>query len=460
VKAAFGPRRARNEASPTSQTVDEAVNIALPASPMDLEAIEETEEATTNAKKPLAAGSPGKLSSASKEGDKQDAPMNWADECEKDFITVKNRKKEAQEAKKKASEAEVREIIATLWPTEKERSAFFKKHGTSLDWGSIRSSKRFKDSWHDLKKATSDPKRAEDLRYRTKSRVLDIIYNRIESRRSKEKEAAKKDEPKPSTSKGAKSSTPYVKRNRSVLSSPSPNASNLSYGDVAKKQAKIQKLASEWDGSEEKLEELLVDVEELTTDELEKTRREETKDESEKKVDYEWVLFVTKGERRDSISREEWKLFHMKLTEEVMRRQLNDQVYPVADWAGFSKGLGIIACVSKEDRELAKEIVSQITVEDTVFAAHGKGEKGKYTQVVFEAPPEFVEQKPEAILKVIVKVNKLPECFSMRNSAKLKNKKTLVRIIAEDEFVTSLKALDKVRVGLATVTFSLPNEPN
>ena len=213
------------------------------------------------------------------------------------------------------------------------------------------------------------------------------------------------------------------------------------------------------DGKESTVDEFLSNVEELTTDEIDKTRREENKDESDKKVDYEWVLFVTKGERRDSISKEEWRLFHIKLTEAVLERQINDQEYPVADWAGFSKGLGIIACVSEKDREIAKTLVSQIKVEETSFAAHGKGEKGKYTQVNFLAPPEFAEMKPETILKGIVKVNQLPECYSFRGATRLQNKKTVIRVTAEDEFVTMLEVIDKVRLALTTVKYVLPNAP-
>ena len=64
-------------------------------------------------------------SSASAEEDKQDADMDWAEDVDREFQLVKNQRKEARELKKKESEEETRLIIATLWPTKKERTAFF-----------------------------------------------------------------------------------------------------------------------------------------------------------------------------------------------------------------------------------------------------------------------------------------------------------------------------------------------
>ena len=116
---------AKNEGLPASKTVSEAAETPLPSTPSDEEMGYEPDKARGEPQKPQKPASPGQNSSASAKEDKEDADMEWADEVDRKFQLVKNRRKEARELKRKESEEETRLIIATLWPTKKERTAFF-----------------------------------------------------------------------------------------------------------------------------------------------------------------------------------------------------------------------------------------------------------------------------------------------------------------------------------------------
>ncbi len=67
----------------------------------------------------------------------------------------------------------------------------------------------------------------------------------------------------------------------------------------------------------------------------------------------------------------------------------------VADLVGthVSEGVGIIAPADEESQKLVKELIGTLQVDDTVYRAWAKGERGKYTYVSVKLPAALPADK-------------------------------------------------------------------
>lgn len=204
---------------------------------------------------------------------------------------------------------------------------------------------------------------------------------------------------------------------------------------------------------EEAKEEGEVPQGELSNDLIQSAEREQTGSAPKRtKNFYKWVLFVNGGdEDRAPVTKEMWHILTEKLSSVIVEKQLNGEESPDIDWLGYKNKVGIIACVDEHAHNMMKQLILDTPVAEYKFRGWAQHEVGKYRMVTIPIPAELKSQKPGRLIQALVKVNNLPETY-LPQPTEEKGGRKFLKIRAENDFIEKLFSLERVKLGMATVT--------
>ena len=358
-----------------------------------------------------------------------------------------------------ASKEEIDEIKIAVWPYPENRSAFKKQTGLELDVAALMRSVVFRDAWDTFKK---DPiskwrdyvrktgvavglEKAKKVKGKAQSRSTTSATPVVRSEKTGTKgesmdttdsnTSRKRDHSVGSSSSTSSWSAPVTKKKSDKSTPPAVKSPPPPPPPPVGKEGSLARELS--------MEELRQGL-----SEVEGNLQAET---ASSKLNYPLLLFVNSGgEERTCLSKETWRLFARKYGAVVTDLILEDKPFPKSDWIGFSNGSGVIATTDVASQELAKEIISSITVAEYKFRGWGKGEQGKYARMSIMVPDALKDTQSEKIFSLIRKVNNIDEsALQVRNTQTHEGRRYINGVILK----TILPQLpERLSIGWTTVT--------
>ncbi len=364
-------------------------------------------------------------------------------------------KKKDREAKKKLHQEMRQRVMLTLFNTPELIRDVKTKTGLEPDPGKLLDSTRFRDAWITFnslkdpgaKKVTALRQLAVDIMSKGKKghhQASPLPTSKSSDRHTKGDGKKRKDRSL-STERGHSSSglTPGAKAAKVNTPTARPESSSTLVSQAEAQEANNDGVI-QGEHDEPALEEFAEDMRAALP-----TYAQNAK--GEKKTDYPHILYVHLGnDERKTMPKDVWNLFFEKVQAICLERAFKDDAAsPKIEWSGFSRGVGVIAPADEESKTIMKEVVSSITVAEHNFRAWARGERGKFIPLSILIPHTMKKEVFTAgkIMQAIVRTNKLHEdkhVIRSCNEFPGGGKRRLLRIGAEEDLVTAIKALNGV----------------
>lgn len=339
------------------------------------------------------------------------------------------RDRRAEENKKKNEE-----VRLALWPTpELQKMICDKSLVSSVDYGRLNSSIRFRDAWLTFKKKkVPTSKDVEGLRFlaiKILSQQTGKAHrgrattepsktgendtgNTVQSQNNAT-EKRRRDSSSSSTGSGLKHTFKIPKKDSSAPASTGPSvvastsaagvdkSNDMDTGDVPDVDL------VETEGDYGPLDAFTPDIADALPGE---DYASAAKGKKKPRMEYPFLLYVHKGkDLRERIPKQVWTLFKEKFNERLIEDTLEDKATPDIDWTGFKDGTGVVAALDQTSRDLAEKIIDQIEVAELTFRGWPKGIQDKQMTVTIKVPPEFKNIASGKLCEALAKKNGLHE---------------------------------------------------